>query len=217
MIEAYRRLRAADVSPTSIRSILDDMTATPRILAFSGSLRKESYNQQIVNIAADGARKAGADVTVMHLRELPLPVYDGDLETESGLPENARTIKELMKAHQGFLIASPENNSTMSAALKNVIDWASRPDGDEKPLVCFKDKTAVLMAASPGALGGLRGLNHLRAVLTSIGVLVLPDQKAIPKINKGLDENGALTDAAQQSAIENLGAKLTDMLSKLHA
>jgi len=193
------------------------VTAKPRILAFSGSLREGSYNQQIVNIAADGARKAGADVTVLHLRELPLPVYDADLETESGLPENARTIKELMKAHQGFLIASPENNSTLSAALKNAIDWASRPDGDETPLECFKDKTAVIMAASPGALGGLRGLVHLRAILTSIGVLVLPDQKAIPKVHDGLDGNGALTDAAQQAAIENLGAKLTAVISKLHA
>ncbi len=194
-----------------------DVTAKPKILAFSGSLREDSYNQQVVNIAADGARKAGADVTVIHLRELPLPVYDADLETESGLPENARTIKELMKAHQGFLIASPENNSTLSAALKNVIDWASRPEGDETPLVCFKDKTAVIMAASPGALGGLRGLNHLRAILTSIGVLVLPDQKAIPRIHDGLDGNGALSDADQHAAIENLGAKLAGVLVKLHA
>jgi len=193
------------------------MTAKPRILAFSGSLRKGSYNQQVVTIAADGARKAGAEVTVIHLRDLPLPVYDGDLETESGLPENARTIKELMKAHQGFLIASPENNSTMSAALKNMIDWASRPDGDETQLECFKDKTAVIMAASPGALGGLRGLNHLRAVLTCIGVLVLPDQKALPKVHEALDGNGALTDAAQQSAVEELGAKLAGVLAKLHA
>lgn len=194
-----------------------DVTAKPRILAFSGSLRESSYNQQVVNIAAGGARKAGADVTVIHLREFPLPVYDGDLETESGLPENARTIKKLMKAHQGFLIASPENNSTLSAALKNVIDWASRPDGDETPLACFKDKTAVIMAASPGALGGLRGLNHLRAILTSIGVLVLPDQKALPKVHEALDGNGALTDAAQQAAVEDLGAKLAGVLSKLHA
>ena len=193
------------------------MTVKPKILAFSGSLREGSYNQQVVNIAAGGARKAGADVTVVHLRDLPLPVYDGDLEKQSGLPENARTIKALMKDHQGFLIASPENNSTMSAALKNAIDWASRPDGDETPLECFKDKAAVIMAASPGALGGLRGLVHLRAVLTSIGVLVLPDQKALPKINDALGSDGSLTDSAQQAAIENLGAKLASMLSKLHA
>lgn len=193
-----------------------NVAAKPKILAFSGSLREGSYNQQVVNIAAEGARKAGADVTVLHLRELPLPVYDGDLESESGLPENARTLKALLKAHQGFLIASPENNSTLSAALKNAIDWASRPDADETPLECFKDKTAVIMAASPGALGGLRGLNHLRSILTSIGVLVLPDQKAISKVHEGLGNSG-LTDPVQHAAVESLGAKLAGVISKLHA
>ncbi len=193
------------------------MTTTPKILAFSGSLRKGSFNQQVVKIAAGGAEAAGAQVTLMDLRELRLPVYDADLEEAEGLPENARTIKALMKAHTGFLIASPENNSTVSAALKNAIDWASRREGDETPLVCFKDKTAVIMAASPGALGGLRGLNHLRSILTSIGVLVLPDQKAISKAAEALSGNGTLTDPAQQKAIEALGAKLAAVLAKLHA
>ncbi len=193
------------------------MTTTPKILAFSGSLRKGSFNQQLVKIAAGGAEAAGSEVTVVNLRELPLPVYDADLEEAEGLPENARTLKALMKAHSGFLIASPENNSSLSAALKNVIDWASRREGDETPLVCFKDKTAVIMAASPGALGGLRGLNALRSILTSIGVLVLPDQKAIPKAHEALSGNGTLNDAAQQESIEALGAKLAGVLSKLHA
>jgi NAD(P)H-dependent FMN reductase len=193
------------------------VTTTPKILAFSGSLRKGSFNQQLVKIAAGGAEAAGAEVTVVNLRELPLPVYDADLEEAEGLPENARTLKALMKAHSGFLIGSPENNSSLSAALKNAIDWASRREGDETPLVCFKDKTAVVMAASPGALGGLRGLNHLRSILTSIGVLVLPDQKAIPKAHEALAGNGTLNDPAQQKAIEALGAKLAEVLSKLQA
>jgi NAD(P)H-dependent FMN reductase len=193
------------------------VTATPKILAFSGSMRKGSFNQQVVKIAAGGAEAAGAQVTVVELRELPLPVYDADLEEQEGLPENARTLKALMKAHGGFLIASPEYNSSLSAALKNAIDWTSRREGDETPLVCFKDKTAVIMAASPGALGGLRGLNHLRSILTSIGVLVLPDQKAIPKAHDALTGNGALNDPAQQKSIEALGAKLAGVLAKLQA
>ncbi len=193
------------------------MTAGPKILAFSGSLRKGSYNQQVVTIAAGGAEAAGAEVTVLNLREIPLPVYDADLEDREGLPGNARTLKELMRSHDGFLISSPENNSTLSAALKNVIDWASRPDGDEPTLACFKDKTAVLMAASPGALGGLRGLSHLRSILASIGVLVLPDQKAIPKVHEALAADGTLSDPGLQHAIEALGARLSGVLAKLHA
>src|SRR3954469_3729847 len=99
----------------------------PRILAFAGSLRRDSFNKKLVKIAAHGARAAGADVTEIDLKELPLPVYDGDLETAEGLPQNAKKLKELFVAHQGLLIASPEYNSSISAALKNVIDWVSRP------------------------------------------------------------------------------------------
>ena len=193
------------------------MTTGPKILAFSGSLRKGSYNQQVVTIAAGGARAAGAEVTVLNLREIPLPVYDADLEAGEGLPDNVRTLKGLMRSHDGFLISSPENNSTLSAALKNAIDWASRPDGDEPTLACFKDKTAVIMAASPGGLGGLRGLGHLRSILSSIGVLVLPDQKAIPRVHEALAADGTLSDPGLQQAIEALGARLAEVLAKLHA
>lgn len=198
------------------RLSLPPMTTKPRILAFSGSMREGSFNQQVVNIAAEGARKAGAEVTVIHLRDLPLPVYDADLEAAEGLPANARKLKTLMKEHQGFLIASPENNSSVTAALKNAIDWASRREGDEKPRACFTGKTAVIMAASPGALGGLRGLYHLRWILTNLGVLVLPEQKTIPSADKGLAD-GALRDPDQHAAIEKLGARLAEVLEKLHA
>ncbi len=191
------------------------MTTRPRILAFSGSLRQESLNHRLVRVAAAGAEAAGADVTVLELRELPLPVYDGDLEQREGLPENARTLKEIMKAHDGFLIASPENNSSVSAALKNAIDWASRPAGDEPTLVCFRDRVAVIMAASPGALGGLRGLVALRSILSNIGVLVLPDQKAVAGAHEAFAEDGRLVDAKQQAAVEQLGAKLAGVMSRL--
>ncbi len=191
------------------------MTTRPRILAFSGSLRQESLNHRLVRVAAAGAEAAGADVTVLELRELPLPVYDGDLEQREGLPENARTLKEIMKAHDGFLIASPENNSSVSAALKNAIDWASRPAGDEPTLVCFRDRVAVIMAASPGALGGLRGLVALRSILSNIGVLVLPDQKAVAGAHEAFAVDGRLVDAKQQAAVEQLGAKLAGVMSRL--
>lgn len=191
------------------------MTVAPKILAFSGSLRTGSYNQMLVRIAAAGARSAGAEVTELDLRELPLPVYDADLEARDGLPDNAKRLKDLMKAHAGFLIASPENNSSVSAALKNAIDWASRPEPGETTLVCFRDKVAVIMSASPGGLGGLRGLVHLRSILGNISVLMLPDQKAIPGAGDAFDGNGSLKDAKQQEAIENLGAKLATVLAKL--
>ncbi len=193
------------------------MATVLKILAFTGSMRKGSYNRKLVRIAARAALGAGVDVTEIELRDLPMPVYDGDLEAESGLPENARKLKDLMKVHAGFLIASPENNSSVSAALKNAIDWASRPEPDEPPLVCFTGKTAAIMSASPGGLGGLRGLVHLRAILGNIGVLVLPDQKAVHGAAGAFDDDGALKDPKQQEAIEKIGTKLATVIRKLHA
>ncbi len=191
------------------------MKTTPKVLAFSGSLREGSYNQKLAAIAASGAEAAGALVRVLDLRDLPLPLYGGDLEKRDGLPPNGLELREILKAHDGFLIASPENNSSLSAALKNAIDWASRPRAGEPELVCFRGKTAAIMAASPGALGGLRGLVHLRSILSNIGVLVLPEQKTIPKAHEAFGTDGRLADAKQHDAVADLGRKLAALLIKL--
>ncbi|MEC9372853.1 MAG: NAD(P)H-dependent oxidoreductase, partial [Planctomycetota bacterium] len=136
-----------------------------KILAFAGSLRTGSYNKMMVAVAAKAAKAAGADVRTIDLRDLPLPLYDGDIESEKGLPDNAKKLKAMMKESDGFLIASPEYNSGPSAALKNAIDWASRPEPGEASLAAFTGKAVVLMSASPGGLGGLRGLAHVRSIL----------------------------------------------------
>jgi chromate reductase, NAD(P)H dehydrogenase (quinone) len=192
------------------------MIAT-KILAFAGSARKDSWNKKLVKIAAEGARTAGAEVTDLDLGDLPLPLYDEDLEKAEGLPANALKLKAMMKAHQGFLIACPEYNSSITPLLKNAIDWASRPEPNEPSLICFKDKVAVLMSASPGGLGGLRGLVHVRSILSNIGGLVLPDQKAIRNAHQVFDENGNLQDETQQTAIMQLGSKLAAVTAKLHS
>ncbi len=191
------------------------MSAEPKILALAGSLRQGSYNKKLVRIAAAATRRAGADVTEIDLREYSLPVYDGDLEADAGLPENARKLKALMKEHGGFLIASPEYNSSISAVLKNTIDWVSRPADGEGPLAAYKNKVAVLMAASPGGLGGLRGLVHVRAILQNIGVIVLPDQRAVSGAGNAFDETGQLKDEKLRKAVQGLGAKLASVLSRL--
>src|SRR5208283_1217475 len=157
------------------------MAYTPKILAFAGSTRKESFNKKLVRIAADTARNAGAQVTLLDLRDIPMPLYDGDLEAEQGIPENGKKFKALLLAHDGLLIAAPEYNSGISGVLKNAIDWASRPVAGEPPLACFAGKVATLMSASPGALGGLRGLVVVRSLLSNMGTIVLPTQVAVPQ------------------------------------
>ncbi len=188
---------------------------TIKIIAFAGSARTDSFNKKLVKIAADGAKAAGAEVTYVDFKDLPMPLYDEDLEAAEGLPQTVIQFKALLKEHQGFLIASPEYNSSISPLLKNAIDWASRPAPDEAPLVCFRDKVAVLMATSPGGLGGLRGLIHVRSILQNIGVLVLPDQKAISNAYQAFDEAGNLKDEKQRTDIHNLGRKLAEIAAKL--
>jgi NAD(P)H-dependent FMN reductase len=186
----------------------------PRLLAFAGSLRRDSFNKKLVQIAAGAARRAGAAVTVIDLKDYPLPIYDGDLEAASGIPENGLKLKKLFLDHDGLLLSCPEYNSSITAVLKNTIDWVSRPVAGEASLACFTGKVATLMAASPGALGGLRGLVHVRSILGNINVIVLPEQLAVSKAREAFTTDGTLKDAKLQAGIEGLGTKLADFLRK---
>lgn len=190
------------------------MGNAPKILAFAGSSREGSFNKKLIAIAADGARAVGAEVTLIDLRDFPLPIFDEDLEKQ-GTPANVGRLKELFESHQGLMISSPEYNSSVTALLKNTLDWVSRPVPGKGPLAGIAGKAAVLMSASPGALGGLRGLVHLRSILGNIGVLLLPDQLAIMRAHEAFGADGALKDAGQQKAAQGLGAKLAELLKKL--
>ena len=192
---------------------------TPIITAFAGSLRKDSFNKKLVACAAAGAKAAGADARIIDLADYPLPIYDGDLEEREGIPAHAKTLKKLLRESQGFLIASPEYNSSVSAALKNMIDWVSRParpgDPPEPPLASFAGKVAGIMAASPGNLGGLRGLVHLRAILGNIQVLVIPDQIALHNAQAAFDEHGHIKDTKHRETVERIGARVATIAGKL--
>ena len=187
----------------------------PKILAFAGSLRRGSWNKMLVRAAATAAAGAGADVHIADLRDFPLPIFDEDLERENGTPTEAMALKKLFVAADGLLIASPEYNSSISAALKNAIDWVSRPAPGEAPLVAFTGKTAAILATSPGGLGGLRGLVHLRSILGSIGVLVLPEQTAIPKAHEAFASDGSIKDAKTAAGVAAIGRRLAELTASL--
>jgi len=193
------------------------MDHAPKILALSGSTRAGSFNHKLVEVAAGGAEVVGAVVKVIRLKDYTMPLYDSDWEEEYGVPESARALKALMFSHQGLLIASPEYNSSITAVLKNTIDWLSRREEGETPLQCFKGKVVSLMSASPGALGGLRGLVHIRSILGNLGCIVLPDQVTVSSANKVFDNQGEMNDVALQHRIERLGANVAEMLQKLQA
>lgn len=190
--------------------------ASPKIVAFAGSTREGSYNKKLIRIAAEAARAKGASVTLIDLRDFAMPLYDGDLEQQEGLPLKALELKRIFTDHDGFLISAPEYNSSITGVLKNSIDWTSRPETPvEKPFAPFAGKAACLMSASPGALGGLRGLVTLRSILGNMQMLVLPEQVAVSKAHEAFKEDGSLKDPKQQTSIEKLGQGLTAILAKL--
>jgi len=191
------------------------MSQSPKILAFGGSLRAASFNQKAVALAAEGARAAGGDVTLISLRDYPLPLFDEDLEAAEGMPENAVKLKELFLSHDGLLIASPEYNSGITAALKNAIDWVSRATSkDEAFLSAFVGKKAAILGASPGGYGGARGLAQLRPLLENIKVSVIEDQVTIAEAHSVIQDDGSFTNEDIAIQVRNLGSALVAAMKK---
>jgi chromate reductase, NAD(P)H dehydrogenase (quinone) len=191
------------------------MSDMSRVLIFAGSARRESFNRRLARVAAQQVAGAGAQATLLELADHPLPLYDGDLEAASGLPANALKLKEIFIAHDAFIVVSPEYNSSIPALLKNTIDWASRPLPEQSGYVPFSGKPAALLSASPGNLGGLRGLRHLRDVLTELQMIVLPKQVSLPAANNAFDSQGQLTDPATNRRLGDLVGELLGMAKRL--
>ncbi|GHG94526.1 NAD(P)H-dependent oxidoreductase [Comamonas sp. JC664] len=179
---------------------------TPRILAISGSLRTGSFNRKLLDIAAAHARSLGADVDVVDLKTLDLPIYDGDVEAKA-LPASVEALRERLGKAQGLLIASPEYNASIPGGLKNAIDWVSRPPGG-----LFKEKWVAMMGATPGVFGTARMQPHLRQVMSSVGAYVLPSQVHMARVSDAFTPDGKLKDEARQKEVEALAAALVSKL-----
>jgi len=180
-----------------------------RILALSGSSRRGSLNQKLLDQAADGARAAGAEVTSIRLSDFELPIYDADWEAECGLPKGAQALKALLADSQGLLIATPEYNGGYTALLKNALDWMSRPNGFPS------GKVAALVSASPGLLGGVKSQLSLQIVLNKLGVHVIPESFALGAAHQFFDAEGSLEDANVESAVRRVGAALAEMVIRI--
>jgi NAD(P)H-dependent FMN reductase len=194
---------------------------TARILAFAGSARRDSLNKKLARAARSAAEAAGATATFVDLDDFPMPLYHGDLEAASGMPEKAQALRALFLEHDGLLIASPENNNSVSALLKNTIDWLSRDVGDGKGansgLAPWKGKVAGLLAASPGAFGGVRHLPHLRQVLAGLGVTVLGAQVVVPRAHEAFAADGSLADERVAKQVRALADAVAGLAARLKA
>lgn len=181
-----------------------------KVLAIAGSTREDSLNKKLVTDAAEIARETGASVTIVDLKDFPMPLYDADLEAKEGMPETAKQLRKLMMQSQVILIASPEYNSSLSAVLKNAIDWASRNEKGQGSRDAFKGKKFAIMSVSPGPTGGARGLVHLRTIIEAIGGTVLSDQIAVPNGANAFDDKGLLKNQQQQKDLQQLVKRALD-------
>lgn len=171
------------------------------IVVFSGSLRSGSYNTALAAVAARELEALGVPVWLISLADYPLPLYHGDTERDGGVPEPARALRRLFAAADGFVIASPEYNGSISPVLKNTLDWVSRKDVQTPALQPFADRLGLLLSTANSSLGGQRGVRHLRDVLNSLGVFTLPKALAVASAGAAFDAAGELVDAKQRSAL----------------
>ncbi|AMB85172.1 FMN reductase [Pseudomonas agarici] len=180
-----------------------------RVLAVSGSARKGSLNQKLLNVVVQGALSAGAEVTVISLSDYPLPFFDSDLEKEQGVPLQALRLQKLFSEHDALLVASPDYNGGYTALLKNAIDWMSRPTLEKvSGLALFANKATAVISASPGPMGGIRSMLAMRGVLERLGAVLIPQTFTLGVAHQAFAENGQLADAQVDGEVKAIGATL---------
>ena len=187
-----------------------------KILVIPGSLRTGSLNAKLAAAAAHELALAGAEVTRISLGDFPLPIYDGDLQSKSGVPKNAVNLKRMMSAHHGVLIVTPEYNSSVPALVKNTIDWVTRvQDAHETRGQVFRERPFAIAAASEGRLGGTRSLAALRLILTACHATVIPNQLALSFASQAYDDMDRLKHPADVEALAALVRQLVEVSQRM--
>lgn len=186
-----------------------------KIVAFAGSSRVDSYNKKLIKVSIPYLEEFGAEVIFLDLKDYPLPVFDEDTEAAQGVPPLVRELKDIFISADGFLISSPEYNGFFSGLFKNTIDWLSRKVEGYPPLECFQHKTVGLMAASPGGLGGIRVLPHVRHLLSNLQMYVIPGQFGLGNAGSAFSDDGSLIDKKQQESVKNICKNLVEITKAL--
>ncbi len=181
-----------------------------KTIVFAGSTRSGSFNRLLAGEAARMAQSLGADVTLLELADFDVPIYNADLEAQ-GTPADVLRLKAILRDHPAWVLCCPEYNGSMTALLKNTIDWASSPvKGDpvwSDGSLSFRGKVVGLLSASPGAFGGLRGLGQVAPLLNALGAWVCPTQHALGRAHEAFDETGRLKPEAAQRSVQAVVAQ----------
>ena len=189
----------------------------PKILVFAGSTRTGAYSGKTADVAQHELGVQGAEVTRISLADYPLPIMDQDLEAEKGIPENAFHLARQIDSHDAVLICTPEYNGSIPPLLKNAIDWVSRISKDGgRPLRPYPGKVVAICSSSDGHFAGIRSANHLRAVLSHIGMEVISAQVSVPNGSEAFDDNGAFRAERLRKGMTRLCGSLIEH-AKLHS
>src|SRR5450759_635368 len=187
-----------------------------KILVIPGSLRTGSHNARLTAAAAYQFAQAGTEVTRISLGDFVLPIYDGDLQTKSGVPKNAVNLKRMMSAHHGVLFVTPEYNSSVPPLVKNTIDWVTRvQDAQETRGQVFRNRAFAIAAASESRLGGTRALAALRLILSACHASVIPSQLALSFADQAYDDMDRLKHAADVEALNALVRQLISVSQRM--
>jgi chromate reductase, NAD(P)H dehydrogenase (quinone) len=186
-----------------------------KILVFAGSIRSGALSAKLAAAAAkELSLIADAEVTQISLADYPLPIFNGDLEEEKGVPENATKLARLLVAHQGVFIATPEYNHSLPPLLKNTIDWVSRIRSNAS--MPYRHRIYGLGSTSDGPIGGARALIDLRKVLaTGLGAIVVPEKVEISRAQNAFDDAGELHDEVPQKRLKTVCRELVDFARRL--
>lgn len=191
---------------------------TPRIVVMAGSSRREAYSRRVAAACAQALKAAGGEVELIELAAYPAPLYNGDLEAEVGLPDAIVRLQQILHASDGLLVVNPEYNGSITPLLKNTLDWCSRPnpaDPARSGGAVYAGRAAAVVGSSPGALGGMRVLFHVRDILGYLGMQVIPQQLAVAKAGEAVGEDDRLYDPAQQAMLDKLAVALVDSARRL--
>lgn len=189
---------------------------SPKILIFSGSIRSGSRNTLLAQAIANTVPEFGGTPNLVSLQGFEMPIYNGDLEKQVGIPDTAKKFTKLMAAHDGIVIVSPEYNASLPPLLKNTLDWVSRvkPKADQE-LQPFKGPLFAIAGASPGAMGTMRNLAAMRTMLMQgFGALVIAEQLGVPQSGSAFDDDGSLIAERPKSSMETM---LRSLITKAEA
>lgn len=186
-----------------------------KVLGFAGSTRTESMNRRLLAHVLEKVAGHGAETQTFEFRDCPMPLYDGDAESEEGMPDTVLGFRAAVMGADALVIASPEYNASYSALLKNAIDWGSRSDRARGQGNVFSDKVVLLVAASPGGFGGVRGLRHVREALSELGAIVLPQQVGVGNGASMFGDDGELANERSRKFLDDAVSRLVTVTERL--